>query len=188
MTPTQDRSLSVTPSGLRIAAVGAPVLLLLYGILRLVDGIDGVHGPGLAWNLGHILFFAAFVLLGVLLVGLRRLLAGAVPWQAALATVATVAGLVGVAGFLWVILGDLVRGLADQAPLPDPLYAVTPLLFQFGLLTLLVQLATVRPPWIRWWSPPLVLVGFVAIAGHLDLLPVGALLIMGGLADVIRRR
>ncbi len=36
------------PLHIRIAVVIAPVLLLLYGVLRLIDGLDGKHGPGLA--------------------------------------------------------------------------------------------------------------------------------------------
>jgi hypothetical protein len=47
--------------------------VLLYGLLRLVDGWDGHRGPWLAWDLGHTLFFVAFVHSGTgLLVEDRR--------------------------------------------------------------------------------------------------------------------
>jgi len=51
----------------RVCVFGAPACLLGYGVLRLMDGIDGSHRPGLAWNLGHVSFLAAFVLFGVLI-------------------------------------------------------------------------------------------------------------------------
>jgi hypothetical protein len=61
--------MTATPPLVRFSALVAPTLLLLYGLLRLIDGLDGDHGPALAWNLGHTLFFIAFVLFGVLIVG-----------------------------------------------------------------------------------------------------------------------
>ncbi|GAB3967414.1 hypothetical protein V1634_11385 [Plantactinospora veratri] len=172
---------------LRVSAVAAPVLLLLYGLLRLVDGLDGDHGPGLAWDIGHTMFFVAFLLLGVVTVSLRGMVPATSPVRRIVTGTATVAGLVGVAAFLWVILGDLSEPIREQAPLPDPLYAAGPLLFQLGVLTLLVQLATLRPRRLPVWSPVLVFLGFVPIAVNLDLLPLGALLILAGLAPLARR-
>ncbi|MBQ0906896.1 hypothetical protein [Micromonospora sp. U21] len=180
----------------RTAAVGAPMLVLLYGVLRIIDGLDGDHGSGWAWNLGHALFLVAFVLFAGLVVGLRRLLASAGAAGSSttprtglrvLLDVATAAGLVGVAAFLWVILGDLFPRLADAAPLPDPAMAAGPLLFQFGLLTLLVRAAVGRPQLLPGWGPPLVLLGFVPIAVNLDLLPIGAALILSGLLPLWHR-
>jgi hypothetical protein len=81
----------------RLAALGAPTLLFLYGVLLLIAD----HSRGLAWNLGHTLFFVAFVLLGVLTIGLRQLVAATRVWTRIVANLATVAGLVGVACFLW---------------------------------------------------------------------------------------
>jgi hypothetical protein len=172
---------------LRISAVAAPVLLLFYGLLRLVDGLDGEHGPGLAWDIGHTMFFVAFLLFGVMVVGLRHMVPATSRGRLVAAGSATVAGLFGVAAFLWVILGDLSEPIREQAPLPDPLYAVGPLLFQLGVLTLLVQLAVLRPRRLPPWSPVLVFLGFVPIAVNLDLLPLGALLILAGLAPLARR-
>ncbi|PZG00031.1 hypothetical protein C1I99_10330 [Micromonospora deserti] len=168
------------------AALGAPTFLLLYGLLRLVDGLDGDRGPGWAWNVGHTFFLVAFVLFAVLLVGLRRLLLAAAPRQRVLTEAATALGLAGTAGFLWVILGDLFPALADAAPLPDPAMVLGPLLFQAGILTLLVQTATARL--LPAWTPVLVVLGFVPIAVNLDLLPLGAALILGGLLPLQRLR
>jgi hypothetical protein len=175
-----------TPPLVRFAAVAAPVLLLLYGLLRLVDGLDGAHGPGLAWNLGHTLFFIAFVLLGGLTVGLRQLVPVATARIRALANSATVAGMAGAACFLWVILGDLFPDFDDAVPVPDAVQMTGPLLFQVGTLTLLILLATLRPRRLPAWSPVLVLAGFVLFAVNLDLIPVGALLVLAGLAPLAR--
>ncbi|HEY0693682.1 MAG TPA: hypothetical protein VGD71_32150 [Kribbella sp.] len=68
----------------------APLLLLAYGIVRLIDGADGNHGPGPAC-IGHLLFLAGFLLYAAVLVGLR----GAIVRGRGLATVAVVAGLIG---------------------------------------------------------------------------------------------
>jgi hypothetical protein len=167
----------------RIAAIGAPVLLFLYGVLRLVDG----QGRGLAWNLGHTLFLIAFVLLGALVVGLRQLVPATTRAVQALAVVAMVAGLFGAACFIWGILGDLFVGLHDAAPVPGPLQAIGPLLFQIGVLGLLVMLAAPRPRRLPVWTPPLVLAGFLLFALNLNLIPVGALILLVGLSPLARR-
>ncbi len=173
-----------TPSLVRFAAVAAPILLLLYGLLRLIDGLDGVHGPGLAWNLGHTLFLIGFVLLGVLAWGMRHLVPATTVRTRIVASLATVSALFGVGCFLWVILGDLFPDLHDSAPLPDALEMLGPLAFQLGVLTLLVMLVTARPRRLPVWSPLLVLLGFVLFAVNLDLIPAGALLILAGLAPL----
>ncbi|MER7442280.1 hypothetical protein [Micromonospora avicenniae] len=166
---------------MRLAAVTAPLLLLLYGVCRLADGLDGDRGSGWAWNTGHTSFLISIVVFAVLAVELRRMLLAGTRHLRTLTDTAVGATLVGAASFLWVILGDLFTGFADVAPLPDPMYIAGPLLFQLGLLTLLVQAASLRPRRLPRWTPPLVLVGFLALAANLDLLPVGAALIFAGL-------
>ena len=172
-----------TPPLVRISALAAPVLLMFYGVLRLIDGLDGHHDRGLAWNLGHTLFFIGFVLLGCLLVGVRQLVPAA-GWARAVALGATIVGLVGVACFLWVIVGDLFAGFRRAAPLPGPLQSFGPVLFQLGALTLLILLAVVRPRRIPGWSPVFVLGGFLLYTVDLDLIPVGSLLVLAGLAPL----
>ena len=152
--------------------------------MRLIDGLDGDHGPGLAWNLGHALFLIGFVLLGVLTVGMRQLVPASTMWTRIVASLATVAGLFGVVCFLWVILGDLFADFHDAAPLPDALEMIGPLSFQLGVLTLLIILVTARPRRLPVWSPLLVLIGFVLFAVNLNLIPIGALLILAGLAPL----
>ncbi|MFD9857059.1 hypothetical protein ACFWXZ_32970 [[Kitasatospora] papulosa] len=167
-------------------ALIAPLLLVLYGLLRLVDGLDGDHGPGLAWNLGHTLFLFGFLLFGVVTFALRGLVLGTGPGRRLVANAATVVSLLGIACFLWVILGDLFSDLAASAPLPEPLEMIGPLAFQGGWLTLLVMAVTATPRLLPAWSPLLVLAGFLLFAVNLDLLPVGGLLLMAGLAPVAR--
>jgi hypothetical protein len=59
-----------------------------------------------------------------------------------------------------------------------------PLLFQLGVLTLLIMMGTARPRQLPIWSPLLVLVGFLLFAANLDLIPIGALLILAGLSPL----
>ncbi|GAA1367821.1 hypothetical protein [Streptomyces beijiangensis] len=164
----------------------APLLLVLYGLLRLVDGLDGTHGPGLAWNLGHTLFFIGFALFGVVTIRLRQLVPAATMGARLVANVATAVSLFGVGCFLWVILGDLFTDLDTAAPLPEPLEMIGPLAFQLGWLTLLIMMVAAKPRLLPAWSPVLVFVGFLLFAANLDLLPIGALLLLAGLIPVAR--
>lgn len=177
-----------TTRSTRLFALLVPLFLLLYGVFRLIDGRDGDHGPGPAWDIGHTFFFAAFLLLGALVVELRGLVPVHTARRAAAAGAATVAGVFGAACFLWVILGDLFPSLDGSAPLPEPLEIAGPLAFQLGILTLLTLLVVSRPARLPAWSPALVLVAFLVIAVDLDLLPLAAVLLMGGLAPLARSR
>lgn len=158
--------------GMKFLAIGGPLFLLIYGLLRLIDGLDGSHGPGWAWNVGHAFFLVAFVMFGALVWRLR-----------AVSLVAATAALVGSAAFVWVILGDL---FGDLPGLPDPLMIAGPLLFQLGVLALLTILAVRRR--VPVWSPVLVLVGFALFMVNLDLLPLGALLLLAGLGSLASER
>jgi hypothetical protein len=171
----------------RISAVAAPVLLFAYGILHWIDGQEGDEKGGLAWNVGHTAFFISIGLFAVLAVDLRRVVRTVSPDRRLAAAVGTTATLVGAACFLWVILGDLFAGLRDAARLPDPLTVAGPLLFQLGMLTLLLLLVIARPRRLSAWSPVLVLLGFAAIAANLDLLPLAATLIGAGLLPLAAR-
>ncbi|MGH3462441.1 MAG: hypothetical protein ACRDP9_13290 [Kribbellaceae bacterium] len=183
MTTITPRDRTMTPADRAIAAVAvaAPLLLLVYGVLRWVDGRDGSHGPGWAWDLGHTAFLLAivgFAILGALL----RPRAG--QRHSTLGIVAVMAVALGAAAFVWVILGDLFPSIDEAAEVPDLVFNLGPVLFQVGLLTLLVlRVVAGRLP---FWSPVLVLLGFVPIAVDLDLLPLGALVILGGLLPLSR--
>lgn len=155
---------------MKLLTIGGPLFLLAYGLLRLVAGLDGSHGSGWAWNLGHTCFLVAFLLFAALAWRLRRVSA-----------LAATGALVGSAAFVWVILGDL----SDDLPgLPDPVMIAGPLLFQVGMLALLAMLAVRRD--VPVWSPVLVLAGFVLFMVDLDLLPLGAVLLLGGLSALTR--
>ncbi|MEU3950936.1 hypothetical protein AB0F45_01220 [Streptomyces achromogenes] len=172
----------------RLCCTLIPLLLLSYGVLRLIDGMDGHHGPGLAWNMGHLCFLAAFLLLGVLVRELRALIPATTARMRTAAGAATAAGLFGAACFVWVILGDLFPALSDTAPLPAPLQLAGPLAFQLGLLTLLIMLVTTRPRQLPIWSPALAFVFFLLITVNLDLLPLAALILMAALTPLTRPR
>lgn len=169
----------------RTSALAAPVLLFDYGALRLVDGFDGQRDKGaLLWNAGHVMFFAAMLLLGALAPAVRAMLRPAgFPGRLA-ANLATVAALAGAASFLWIIAGDLSPGFAEAAPLPGPLQALGPVLFQLGLLTL--QIMLVRARRLPAWSPVAVLFAFLMIAVNLDLIPLAAVLLFAALLPLAR--
>jgi hypothetical protein len=156
---------------MKSTAVTAPLCLLGYGILRWVDGRNGRRHDGLAWTLGHSLFFLSIVLFAVLAVMLRR---GA-PGRRAIADPALYAVIVGAACFLWVISGDLFRTFGDRWPLPGALNFAGPMVFVLGMVTLLGLRVAVRE--LPWWSPALFFAGFIAISADLDLLPFAALAI-----------
>jgi hypothetical protein len=172
--------------GMKKIFAAAPLLLFAYGIVRLIDGVDGNHGPGLAWTIGHLLFLAGFLLYAAVLVGLRRLIVRG----RGVATVAVVAGLIGVVAFVRVIVIDLIVGIRAVDPdamdriggeydrwpgnlgIYDTFYEIGPLLFLFGLLTLAILLTVGRK--LPVWSPVLLVLGFVLITINLDLMPLGA--------------
>ena len=174
------------PGLVRFCAFTAPALMLVYGLLRVVDGLDGQRHDGPAWDLGHLAFFVAIVLFAVLALALRVLDRPAAVAPRVLVDAATVAVLVGSGCFLWVITGDLNEGFQSAAPLPDVLQLLGPLLFQAGLLTLLIRLVPARR--LPIWSPVLVLVGFVSIGVTLDLLPLGAVLVLAALLPLALAR
>ncbi len=162
-----------------LVRLGAPVLLFVYGTLRLIDGRDGHHDKdGALWNVGHVCFFVAFALLAVLTVHVYRALrpVHVTPVRRGVALAATVAGVFGAGCFLWVIVGDLFPSFPG---LPDPLQLAGPALFQVGMLTLLVLLVLARR--IPVWSPVLVVAAFAAIGVNLDLIPLAAVLLFAGL-------
>jgi hypothetical protein len=167
-----------------LVRLGAPVLLFIYGTLRLIDGRDGHHDKdGVLWNVGHVCFFVAFSLLAVLTVHVYRALrpAHGTPTRRTVALTATAAGMFGAACFLWVIVGDLFPAFPD---LPDALQLAGPALYQVGMLTLLVLLVLARR--VPVWSPVLVVAAFAAIGVNLDLIPLAAALLLVGLLPLGR--
>jgi hypothetical protein len=180
---TADPHRVQAPPMTRLCAVAAPLLLLIYGILRWIDGFDGDRGNGLAWDAGHTAFLLAMLLFALLATLIRPTVR-----HSASAGIATVAAIIGAGCFGWIIVGDLSEPFRRALPMPGPVQLIGPLLFQFGLLTLLGMLAFVHPRRLPRWSPFAVLAGFLAIAASLDLLPFAALVIGAGLAPLALHR
>jgi hypothetical protein len=194
-----DRS-QITAQGTlaRTSFLAAPAFVLAYGVVRLAGGVDGRDGPGLAWTAGHALFLVGLVLFSGVLFGLRRQVPATTGGHRLTANVAIVVAGVGLVAFVRVAIIDLVVGLraADHAAmsklfgqlddfpgvLPGGFYAVGPLLFEIGLLALLVQLAVIRPRRLPVSSPVLFFLGVVLIGINLDLLPLAAVLFWLALA------
>jgi hypothetical protein len=178
---------------IRISFVAAPTFLFLYGIAHFFDSLDGSYGPGAAWTVGHILFLFGLIMFGFVIVGLYLRIQDETMWRAVIARCAMIIGLVGLIAFIRSPIIDIVAGLrasdnsamgAIQAQLNfypstplSPYYNFGPLLFQLGLLALMVQLAILKPRHLPWWSPVLLLLGFLTLGFDLNLLLVGATLI-----------
>ncbi len=187
----------------RLSYLAAPALIFGYGVVRLIDGLDGTHGPGPAWTIGHLLFLVALLLFGAVLVGLRS----QVERQRGIATAAVVVGCLGLLAFIRVVLVDLIVGWQsvdrpdmnrrydryDGFPggLPSWLTGLLdnlgPALFVTGLLVLTLLLTVRRPRLLAWWSPVSVVLAFAAISLDLDLLPLGGALLALALYPVARR-
>lgn len=174
----------------------APVLVLVYSLVRLLDGLDGSFGPGLAWTVGHLAFLAALALFVPLVLELAR---RARHRRTAVGLAAF--GLLGVAAGAVQFGIDLVVGFlsADrpemgayfdriqQVPgILPAVYTVGPTFFYVGLVALVAMQAIAGR--IGWWSPALVTIGIGAVVASKDLLPLSALLNLAGLAPLGRAR
>jgi hypothetical protein len=183
--------------------VAAPALMFGYGVVRLIDGLDGEYGPGPAWTIGHLLFLAGLVLFGCVVVRLRSLVPTTTTARKVTASVAMVLALAGIVAFVRVIILDLMVGFqaADNAEmdvirddignvpgiLPEAVWDLGPLLFEVGLISLTIQLAVLHPRRLAAWSPVLIVIGFVCIMINLNLLPAGAALFGLALSPVAWR-
>ncbi|MEU4245199.1 hypothetical protein [Actinoplanes sp. NPDC026619] len=165
---------------MRLMAASAPLLLLTYGVLRWIDGLDGHRKGGPAWDLGHLAFFGSMAVFAVLAVALVR----RTPKGRGIAVVAAAAAVFGAGCFLWVIAGDLSDRFRQEWPLPGALEIAGPMLFVLGMVVLLsLQVAAGRAP---VWSPVLLFAGYAAITVDLDLLPPAALVILAAVAPLGR--
>jgi hypothetical protein len=165
----------------RRTAIAGPVLMLGYGVLRFIDGLDGDRGNGLAWDAGHVMFFVAMVLFGMLAVAVRPLTP---TWARRAGLAGTAATLFGVGCFLWVIAGDLSDRFQEAAPLPDALAVGGSALYPLGTLVLLGLLVAARK--LPVWSPLLFGVGIAGVTIDLDTLPIASLVILVALAPLAR--
>ncbi|MBW9204317.1 hypothetical protein KV102_05550 [Mumia sp. zg.B53] len=124
-------------------AIVAPLLLVLSGLLRVVDGLDGSYG-GAVREVGLAMLLFAFVLLGLVAIGLARVLAGRrSPVPSGLRTAALVSGTSGAAASAWTVLGHLYPAIADVTPPAVPVGVVGPGLLGLGAVGMLVLLTAV---------------------------------------------
>ena len=180
----------------RLAFIAAPGLTVVYGLVRLLDGLDGAHGPGFLWTAGHLAFLAALILFVNVLLTARRMAGGG-----AVATTAAVAGVIGAICSIVQIDIDIVVGItagdtaamkqmfADVQDIPGVAFAIYgpgPALFYVGLLALAIHLAVVRVAAV--WTPVLLFLGIGVAVASLDLLPLAGLLILASLAPLAARR
>lgn len=175
----------------RLPLLAAPLLISVYGLVRLLDGLEGQHGPGVLWVLGHLAFLASIVLFVPVLLTLRRAAGGRGTAGRVTATVASVVGVVGAAAAMaqaaidiWVGAvaadrDDMSRMFDNVQSVPGvqaAVYGPGPALFYLGLLALLVGCAVTRA--IPAWTPAVALAGVVASIASLDLLPLTGALVL----------
>ncbi|MEU7743643.1 hypothetical protein [Nonomuraea sp. NPDC049158] len=180
----------------RTALIAAPLLVLTYGLLRIIDGLDGVRGPGLAWTAGHLAFLGALTLFIPIFWEMRRMLG-----RSALATTALVVGVVGIgcaaAQFaIDIIVGFLAADHDAMGPMFEQVKAVPgvslavygagPILFYVAQLSFAALLAGNRL--VKVWVPVVVLAEIVLSAVNLDLIPVGAILLLVSFLPLMGRR
>jgi hypothetical protein len=179
----------------RSALIAAPLFAFAYGAIRILDGLDGSYGPGLAWTAGHLAFMAALLLFAWLFLWFRTL-AG----RDALTTAGAVAGLVGVVALLVQFGIDIAVGFAaadrdgmnllfqqvQSVPgVPFTVYDGLPFLFYVAQLVLMIRLAVLRV--LPVWTLAPVLVYLALPIVWKDLIPVSALFMLVALLPLIRR-
>lgn len=162
-----------------------PLLILVYGLVRIFDGLDDRYGPGVAWSVGHLAFLAGLAFFVPAILELRRRTG-----RPALATVLALVTLVGMAALTVQFVIDLSVGFAatsraemssffdevTEIPGAEPIvYTVVPPFFFIGLVAQLAVAAAARR--LPWWSPVVALAGGLLIAAEKDLMPVGGVLL-----------
>lgn len=179
----------------RTVFLAAPLLTFAYGVIRILDGLDGSRGPGVAWTTGHLAFMAAMVMFLFVFGHLRRL-AG----RDLLSTVTVVVGAVGALALLTqfgidvmaglmaddhAAMSEITRGIRGNSFVSLAVYDVGPYLFYIGQLALVVQVAAMRR--IAAWTPVLVLFDLVLPLVDKDLIPVGAAVLLVSFVSIAKR-
>ncbi|MFE6892702.1 hypothetical protein [Streptomyces sp. NPDC057694] len=178
----------------RSAYVIAPALFGAYGVIRLLDGLDGVKGPGLAWTAGHLCFLVGLGFFVRAFVAMRAAAGRSDRWATG-GLVAAVAGSCALAVQFGV---DIVTGLmadgshAEMARLSDSFgslpgaelafYAVGPMFFFIGQVVLALRLYALRR--LPLWAPCLVFAASLLPLTTKDLIPLGAVLLLLGYAPL----
>jgi hypothetical protein len=179
----------------RIAFVAAPLLTFAYGVIRILDGLDGSRGPGLAWTTGHLAFIAAMGLFVYIFWQMRRM-AGGDALSTVIAVVATAGALALTTQFTIDVVAGLLsadnlsmsllsREIRDTPGITFAAYDVGPYLFYVGQFALVVRLAVMRR--IKGWTPLLVLCDLIMPNIDKDLIPLGAILLLVSFASISHR-
>ncbi|MGW6832305.1 hypothetical protein ACWGCI_02710 [Streptomyces sp. NPDC054949] len=169
----------------RFSFLAAPVLLVVYGAVRLL--VEGSKEPGAAWITGHFAFLFGVLFFGAACEGLRRTVAASAgPARRRVARAGAVAALAGAAAATVQAVIDLYAGFraADKPEMSEifarvqdvpgvmpVVYTVVPVFLYLGTITLLAALR--GPGAVR--SLVLFVLGTAAIAANLDFLPLGGL-------------
>ncbi|MET8547339.1 hypothetical protein [Micromonospora zamorensis] len=173
--------------------IAGPVGIAAYGLVRLWGRSDGVYGPGFDWQAAHLVGLAGMVCFVPAVLALARLLPRS-PWRTGVVALT----MVGLAATMVQFGADIVEGLlaadraemsalgADFKDIPGvevAFYDVVPQFFFLGLVVLAGMLVAKRR--LPWWSVPLLVVGIVAPAVTLNLLPIGGLCILAALTPAL---
>jgi hypothetical protein len=179
----------------RTAYITAPLLVMAYGVIRIIDGLDGSRGPGPAWTIGHIAFLAALALFVVIFRDMWLILG-----RTRLATAHLVVGIVGIAcagtqfvidiaiGFMAVdhdAMGPLFEQVQAVPGAQLVIYDAGPFLFYVAQLALVVHVAARKQ--VKYWTPALVAVDLALPLINKDLMSVGALFLLVSLWPLARR-
>ncbi|WP_330466538.1 hypothetical protein [Micromonospora zamorensis] len=173
--------------------IAGPVGIAAYGLVRLWGRSDGVYGPGLDWQAAHLVGLAGMVCFVPAVLALAGLLPRS-PWRTGVVALT----MVGLAATMVQFGADIVEGLlaadraemsalgADFKDIPGvevAFYDVVPQFFFLGLVVLAGMLVARRR--LPWWSVPLLVVGIVAPAVTLNLLPIGGLCMLAAFAPTL---
>lgn len=178
-----------------LAFIAAPLLITVYGVVRILDHLDGERGPGPAWTTGHLAFLAALLLFVPVVLALRGTagrdaFATGTAGVALLGTACTVVqvGVDLVIGVLAADHDDMRAMFVDVHDIPGvdvAVYEAGPVLFFLGLLVLFCRPAVFRS--VPVWRAAALVLGVLISPVGLDLLPVVGLLLFAGLAPFARR-
>lgn len=170
--------------------ISAPLFFSGYGVIRLFGLADGRYGPGVDWQLAHIVGVIGMVLFIPAVLGLERLLP-----QSNGRTGTVIVTLVGLAASIVQFGADIAfsaaaENKADMSRLSHEFsaipgvrlafYEVGPPLFFLGLIVLTVLLA--RAGRLPWWSPVVMAVSTMVPMLTLDLIPLAG---VGIVASVV---
>lgn len=160
------------------AFVAAPVCLAGYGLVRLAAGRNG---PDAGWITGHLIFLAGLLLFVPVIDGLRRrsrsrlggTVSAAITFTGLAAVIAQISIdlYVGFAAADKAAMSRMFTDVKSHAGVQPLVYTVVPLLFYVGLIALAAL--TMRPLGIA-----LTVLSIVLMAADLDLIPLGAVVLL----------